>query len=45
MENTKNEVRKICQNCGKYDRCAKKCERSGEYTARKKTCDNFREGK
>ncbi len=45
MENTKNEVRKVCQNCGKYGRCTKKCGISGEYTARKNTCENFKEGK
>ena len=46
MENTKNEVRKICQNCDNYDRCAKKCGISGKYTARKNSCEkNFKEGK
>lgn len=44
MENA--EIRKICQNCGNYDRCTKKCGISGEYTARKKSCEkNFKEGK
>lgn len=45
MENTKQKVREICQNCGRYDRCTKKCGKSGEYTARKNTCKNFKEGK
>lgn len=39
MENT--EIRKICQNCNSYGRCTKKCDISGEYTARKETCSKF----
>lgn len=45
MECNKTEVRKICQNCGNYDRCTKKCLKSGKYTARKASCDSFAEPK
>lgn len=45
MECNKTEVRKVCQNCGNYDRCTKKCLKSGKYTARKASCDSFAEQK
>ena len=43
MESNKSEVKAICQNCGKYDRCTKKCADTNKYTARKKSCEKFKE--
>ena len=42
MESNKIEmVRKVCQFCGSYDRCTKKCSESGNYTPRKGSCDKW----
>lgn len=38
MENKQTEVRRVCQNCGLYERCTKKCGKTGSYTARKASC-------
>lgn len=38
MEKAKSEVREVCKNCGLYERCTKKCGRTGNYTARKTSC-------
>lgn len=43
MEGKKSEVRKVCQNCGKYDRCTKKCSVNNKFTARKASCGDFAE--
>lgn len=37
----KQEIKKVCQNCGKYNRCTKKCSTSGGYVARKHSCNGF----
>ena len=43
MESNNIEVSevKVCKDCGGYDRCSKKCKRSGKYTARKASCEEF----
>lgn len=46
MEDAKYAIPRICQNCGNYNRCTKKCGISSKYTARKNSCEkNFKEGK
>lgn len=46
MESNKSEVkvREVCQNCGSYNRCTKKCA-DGTYVSRKHSCDKFNEKK
>ena len=35
--------RQVCQNCTKYSRKTKKCSITGNYVARKSTCDKYSE--
>lgn len=46
MESNKSEVkvREVCQNCGSYNRCTKKCA-DGKYVPRKHSCEKFNEKK
>ena len=41
----KKEIRMVCQNCKKYNRCTKKCSKDGKYVARKNSCPDFSERK
>lgn len=46
MESNKSEVkiREVCQNCGSYNRCTKKCA-DGKHVPRKHSCEKFNEKK